>query len=87
MFLRLVAISLPLLLICFLILGCFQIGKDGEIERLSLETVELHKSKRQLLELVEQKDAEIREKNATIQSYLDKIVSLILFSSMLVLHV
>ncbi|XP_073117973.1 nuclear-pore anchor [Elaeis guineensis] len=52
------------------------IGKDGEIERLSLETVELHKSKRQLLELVEQKDAEIREKNATIQSYLDKIVSL-----------
>ncbi|XP_008793820.2 nuclear-pore anchor isoform X1 [Phoenix dactylifera] len=52
------------------------IGKDGEIERLSLETVELHKSKRQLLELVEQKDVEIREKNATIQSYLDKIVSL-----------
>ncbi|KAG1327010.1 hypothetical protein COCNU_01G009440 [Cocos nucifera] len=49
------------------------VEKDGKIERLSLETVEQHKSKRQLLELVEQKDAEIREKNATIQSYLDKI--------------
>lgn len=53
----------------------WQIGKDGEIERLSVESAELQKSKRQLLELVEQKDAEIQEKNATIQSYLDKIVS------------
>ncbi|XP_057958216.1 nuclear-pore anchor [Malania oleifera] len=52
------------------------IGKDGEIERLSTETSELHKSKRQLMELVEQKDLEISEKNATIKSYLDKIVNL-----------
>jgi hypothetical protein len=36
---------------------------------------ELHKSKRQLIELVEQKDLEISEKNATMKSYLDKIVS------------
>ncbi|ONK76779.1 uncharacterized protein A4U43_C03F32060 [Asparagus officinalis] len=53
-----------------------EIGKDGEIERLSMELAELQKSKRQLLALVEQKDAEIRERNATIQSYLDKIVNL-----------
>ncbi|XP_065023043.1 nuclear-pore anchor isoform X2 [Musa acuminata AAA Group] len=52
------------------------IGKDGEIERLSLEVAELNKSKRHLLELLEQKDAETREKNATIQSYLDKIINL-----------
>ncbi|CAK7326022.1 unnamed protein product [Dovyalis caffra] len=52
------------------------IGKDGEIERLMTEVSELHKSKRQLLELVEQKDLEISEKNATINSYLDKIVHL-----------
>lgn len=53
-----------------------QIGKDGEIERLIVELNELQKCKRQSLELLEQKDAEIREKNSTIQSYLDKIVSL-----------
>lgn len=53
-----------------------QIGKDGEIERLIVELKELQKSKRQSLELLEQKDAEIQEKNSTIQSYLDKIVSL-----------
>lgn len=53
-----------------------QIGKDGEIERLMVELNELQKCKRQSLELLEQKDAEIREKNSTIQSYLDKIVSL-----------
>ncbi|MQL71916.1 hypothetical protein Taro_004258, partial [Colocasia esculenta] len=52
------------------------IAKDGEIERLTVEATELHKSKRQLLELVEQKDAEIGEKNATIQSYLEKIIHL-----------
>ncbi|XP_059455352.1 nuclear-pore anchor isoform X2 [Corylus avellana] len=52
------------------------IGKDGEIERLTMEVSELHKSKRQLIELVEQKDLEISEKNATIKSYLDKIVNL-----------
>ena len=35
----------------------------------------MHKSKRQLIELVEQKDLEISEKNATFNGYLDKIVS------------
>lgn len=53
-----------------------QIGKDGEIERMNVEVSELHKSKRQLLELVAQKDVAISERNATIQSYLEKIVSL-----------
>ena len=53
-----------------------QIGKDGEIEKLSTEVSELHKSRRQLMELVEQKDLQISEKNATVKAYLDKIVSL-----------
>ncbi|KAF4389040.1 hypothetical protein F8388_026769 [Cannabis sativa] len=52
------------------------IEKDGEIERLKTDVSELHKSKRQLLELVELKDSEISEKNANIKSYLDKIVNL-----------
>ncbi|PPS02417.1 hypothetical protein GOBAR_AA18245 [Gossypium barbadense] len=52
------------------------IGKDGEIERLTTEVSELHKSKRQLLEMIEQKDSEIADKNATIKAYLDKIVNL-----------
>jgi len=46
---------------------------------MSTEMSELHKSKRQLMELLEQKDAEISEKNSTIKSYLDKIVSVSLF--------
>ncbi|VFQ58763.1 unnamed protein product [Cuscuta campestris] len=57
-------------------LHLLSIGKDGEIERLSAEVSELHKSKRQLMDLVENKDLEISEKNATIKSYLDKIVML-----------
>jgi len=40
-----------------------------------MEVGELHKSKRQLIELNEQKDLELSEKNATMKSYLDKIVS------------
>ncbi|KAB5544461.1 hypothetical protein DKX38_012573 [Salix brachista] len=52
------------------------IGKDGDIERLTMEVSEMHKSKRQLIELVEQKDLEISEKNATFHGYLDKIVNL-----------
>ncbi|XP_022717640.1 nuclear-pore anchor [Durio zibethinus] len=52
------------------------IGKDGEIERLTTEVSELHKSKRQLLEMIEQKDLEIADKNAAIKTYLDKIVNL-----------
>lgn len=50
--------------------------KDGEIERLTMEASELHKSKKQLMELLEQRDLEISEKSATVKSYLDKIVSL-----------
>ncbi|GAB2276376.1 hypothetical protein Dimus_011104 [Dionaea muscipula] len=52
------------------------IAKDGENERLSAELSQLHASRRQLMELVEQKDAEISEKNSTLKSYLDKIVNL-----------
>ena len=47
---------------------------DGDVERLKVEVAEQHKSKRQLLDLVEQKNIEISEKNALIKSYLDKIV-------------
>ncbi|CAI9760212.1 unnamed protein product [Fraxinus pennsylvanica] len=52
------------------------IEKDGEVEKLTREATELHKSKRQLMEILEAKDLEISEKNATIKSYLDKIVNL-----------
>nr|BAO49712.1 nuclear pore complex protein TPRb [Nicotiana benthamiana] len=52
------------------------IGKDGDVDRLSTEASELRKTKRQLMELVEQKDLEISEKNSTIKSYLDKILHL-----------
>lgn len=63
------------------LLVLLQIEKDGEVERLTTEMSELHKSKRQLMELLEQKDAEISEKNSTIKSYLDKIVSILYFVS------
>jgi len=43
---------------------------------LSTEVKELQKSKRQLVELVGAKDAEISEKNSTIKIYLDKIMDL-----------
>ncbi|KAL6955865.1 hypothetical protein U1Q18_048332, partial [Sarracenia purpurea var. burkii] len=52
------------------------IEKDGELERISTEASELHRSKRQLIELLGQKDLEISEKNSVITSYLDKIVNL-----------
>ncbi|CAA7062079.1 unnamed protein product [Microthlaspi erraticum] len=52
------------------------IEKDGEVERLTTEMSELHKSKRQLMELLEHKDSEISEKNSIIKSYLEKIVKL-----------
>jgi len=45
------------------------------VERLKIEISELHKSKCQSLELIEQRDAEIKEKDGIIQSYYDKIVS------------
>ncbi|KAE8812824.1 Nuclear-pore anchor [Hordeum vulgare] len=51
------------------------IAKDGEVERLKVEISELHKSKCQSLELIEQRDAEIREKDGVIQSYHDKMVN------------
>ncbi|KAJ4756884.1 Nuclear-pore anchor [Rhynchospora pubera] len=52
------------------------IAKDGDIERLTLELADLQRSKRHSLDLLQQKDAEITEKNTTIQAYLDKIVVL-----------
>ncbi|CAN6457286.1 unnamed protein product [Victoria cruziana] len=52
------------------------VTKDSEIEKLSLQVSELHKSKRQLLEVIEQKDIEINDKTALAKSYLDKIVKL-----------
>ncbi|OMO77802.1 Tetratricopeptide, MLP1/MLP2-like protein [Corchorus olitorius] len=52
------------------------IAKDGEIERLTTEVSELRKSKRQLLDMIEQKDLEIADKNAAIKTYLDKIINL-----------
>lgn len=52
------------------------IAKDGEVERLKVEVSELHKSKCQSLELIEQRDAEIKEKDGIIRSYYDKIVNL-----------
>ncbi|KAK2974228.1 hypothetical protein RJ640_016714 [Escallonia rubra] len=42
-----------------------------------MEVSELHKSKRQLIELLERKDSEISERNATIKGYLDKILLLL----------
>lgn len=40
-----------------------------------MEVSEIYRSKRQLLDLMEKKDEEIGEKNSTIQSNFDKIVS------------
>ncbi|CAM0944242.1 unnamed protein product [Alopecurus aequalis] len=51
------------------------IAKDGEVERLKVEISELHKSKCQSLELIQQRDTEIREKDGVIQSYHDKILN------------
>lgn len=65
-----------------LLLWCSQIGKDGEIERLNTELSEVHKSKRQLMGLIEHKDLEIGEKDSTIKSYLDKIVSSFYYSDL-----
>ncbi|CAN6274521.1 unnamed protein product [Urochloa humidicola] len=52
------------------------IAKDSEVERLKVEISELHKSKCQSLELIEQRDAEIKEKDDIIQSYYQRIVNL-----------
>lgn len=45
-------------------------------ERLSCEVAELTKAKRELLEVVEQKNLELDEKNASIKNYLNKVVDL-----------
>ncbi|KAG2372296.1 Nuclear-pore anchor [Vigna angularis] len=63
-----------------------EVEKDREIERLRMEVGELHKSKRQLIELNEQKDLELSEKNATMKSYLDKIVSFSAFWFLVLVH-
>jgi nucleoprotein TPR len=44
------------------------------VERLKVEISKLHKSKCQSLELIELRDAKIKEKDGFIQSYYDKIV-------------
>lgn len=48
---------------------------------MTVEISELHKSKRQLLELIEQRCVEIKEKDAIVTSYHGKIVSSLLIAS------
>ncbi|KAH7301850.1 hypothetical protein KP509_23G046200 [Ceratopteris richardii] len=50
--------------------------QDSDKERLLCELNEARCAKRELLEVVEQKNAEMVEKNTSIKGYLDKIVSL-----------
>lgn len=45
------------------------------MEKLSFELAELRKAKRELLDVVDHKNGELDEKNASIKAYLDKIVS------------
>eukprot|EP00899_Mesostigma_viride_P025375 jgi/Mesvir1/6021/Mv00765-RA.1 len=52
------------------------VEKDGEIERRGVEIRELHSSKRSVLDLLEEKNVEIRGKNEAIKNYLDKIESI-----------
>ncbi len=54
-----------------------QMKHHSTTERLSFELGELSKSKRELLEVVEHKNAELDEKNATIKSYLTKVVGVV----------
>ena len=54
-----------------------QVEKDAEMGRLRTVVLELEKDKRQLMELVGQKDLVISEKAALVNSYLEKIVSCI----------
>ncbi|CAI5462690.1 unnamed protein product, partial [Closterium sp. Yama58-4] len=49
---------------------------DGERERLKAELAEAQTSRRDLVDVIERKNLEIDEKNASLKSYLDKIVSL-----------
>ena len=50
--------------------------RDTDRERSSCELNEMRKARRELLELVEQKNTELNEKNTYIKMYLDKIVSI-----------
>ncbi|GBG81737.1 hypothetical protein CBR_g33916 [Chara braunii] len=52
------------------------VRRDGEAERHQVEIAELHRGKRELLELTEHKNAELDEKNSSIKAYLEKIVAL-----------
>jgi len=52
------------------------VERDASLQKLETEARVLHNDKRSLLELVEQKLAEIQEKDVMIRGYLDKIVSL-----------
>lgn len=58
-----------------------QIKHHSTTERLSFELGELSKSKRELLEVVDHKNTELDEKNASIKSYLTKVVGV--FASLL----
>ncbi|CAI5986804.1 unnamed protein product [Closterium sp. NIES-65] len=49
---------------------------DGERERLKAELAEAQTGRRDLVDVIERKNLEIDEKNASLKSYLDKIVSL-----------
>ncbi|KAL5978713.1 hypothetical protein ACLOJK_029830 [Asimina triloba] len=55
---------------------CTGISKDEDVERLSFEASEFQKLKSHLVELLESKDTDIGEKEATINSYLDRIANL-----------
>lgn len=57
------------------------------MERLKIEILELHKSKCQSLELIEQRDAEIKEKDGIIQSYYDKIVSTSVYVLLIIIYI
>lgn len=52
------------------------IKHNSATERLSFEVGELVKAKRELLDVVEQKNLELEEKNASIKTYLNKVVEL-----------
>lgn len=52
-----------------------QIKHNSTTERLSCEVGELSKIKRELLEVIEHKRLELEEKNSSIKTYLNKVVS------------
>ncbi|KAL2641779.1 hypothetical protein R1flu_009366 [Riccia fluitans] len=52
------------------------IKHESDLERLAFELSEARKSRRELLDVVEQKNIELDEKRSSIKAYLEKIVSL-----------